>query len=331
MLGEIGRDTFRVSPWFAGDAEDDKYDLLIASCGYETRSRAIAERISSRVSSIAAIKYDVLDVFSYTVNEKFFESVGRIISSDPTKMVDELREELERLLDESDKPDLRVAVDISSMDRDRLAAIVRFLLNQWRASALRITFMYVPGRYDPGLLQSSGSIRVNRPVKGFEGWSSEPDEPLICLIGLGFEDEFALAAVETLEPSSTVAFYPRGIDSNYDATVEERNGKLFRSPSLQMLDYEIDQPFSTYEVLESLTHSLVSDHRVVVVPLGPKIFALAALLVAAKYSDTVSVWRVSSGSDRIPEDRLPEDSIVGIRVSSERNHSDQTTDHAGTK
>lgn len=299
------------------ESADTKYDVLIAACGYETRSRSTAESMEARPSEIWAYDYSDNRILAYDENADFFRASGTLIAVSAAALRDDLLSRLSDLERRCAKV-LQVAVDISSMDRDRLASVVNALLAD-RSDPISVDFLYTPGQFDERMSGSAGTIRVNRPAMGLEGWASDPDLPLACILGLGFENELALAALESLEPSESFLFSPRGVDPRYDEIVETSNQLLAGSGSLRLLSYELDQPLTTFRSIESLVHSLVGRNRVVIVPVGPKIFALAAMLIGVGYGDEVSVWRVSSGADRVPEDRLPSEKIVGLRLFLDRS------------
>ena len=100
------------------------------------------------------------------------------------------------------------------------------------------------------------------------------------------------------------AFRPVAGDDDYDSAVQLANGEwLTDLPGGCVHDYRVRDPFGCFVELESLVYGLRQMSRVVLVPFGPKIFALCSLLVATIYSD-VGVWRVTPGKFETPVDRV---------------------------
>jgi hypothetical protein len=254
--------------------------------------------------AIWAYAYPEENLFDYSVNKDLLESVGATIIPLDDAFRKDLASRINDFIAETSSPRrIRIGIDISSLDRDRIAQAVSALVYDLEFD-LEIDFYYSPAAYDSNLIGSEGRVVVNRPLQGFEGWSSEPDLPLACVMGLGFESNLALAALETLEPSRTTVLVARDIDSRYDFAVTEKNGSLLRSRSSNVIEYSINRPARAVILLESIVHSLRRDHRVVLVPIGTKLLALASLLVGCVYGDDITVWRVSADTERIPENRV---------------------------
>ena len=108
---------------------------------------------------------------------------------------------------------------------------------------------------------------------------------------------------------------PLGEDERYDDVVRERNAELLSGGSgIPLYDYRVGDVYQTVLDLDASISALSRRGRVVVVPLGPKPLALAAMIVASAHTSDVTVWRMSAGSARLPEDRPASGSIVGVSV-----------------
>ncbi|HEX6961458.1 MAG TPA: hypothetical protein VF175_06295, partial [Lacipirellula sp.] len=117
--------------------------------------------------------------------------------------------------------------------------------------------------------------------------------------------------------------------SGYTREIEKANDQLW-----EMIDedkriyYDVHKPLACFALLDSFTRGTLRTNKVTLLPFGPKLFALNALLVAAS-QDSVAVWRVSSGHRGEATDRRPNGKVIGLRVrfvSSDANHS---VDHVG--
>jgi hypothetical protein len=75
--------------------------------------------------------------------------------------------------------------------------------------------------------------------------------------------------------------------------------------------YPLSKPLDTFVQLESFVFGITRTHNLIVLPFGPKLFALCAMLVGMVHPE-VAVWRVSGGEDRI--DREPSGELFGLTV-----------------
>ena len=59
-----------------------------------------------------------------------------------------------------------------------------------------ISFLYALGKFSPPPSAQSLNAHVGPVLPAFAGWSMEPDTPPVAIIGLGYEEDRALGAVE---------------------------------------------------------------------------------------------------------------------------------------
>ena len=62
------------------------------------------------------------------------------------------------------------------------------------------------------------------------------------------------------------------------------------------------------------TYGIMQKRRPIIIPFGPKIFALVSMLVAYMHHPSVAVWRVSSGRGLHPEDKTSSGVVVGLKT-----------------
>jgi len=294
----------------------DRYDRLVAVIGYEERSTRVLESFGGTARQITAFDYENQDVLSYNRNKQLFASAHSVASL--PGLVEQLRADYDAdRVRATSAPrsvmagGVRWLVDISSMDRDLLATIIRFASDTLKDTDL-LRFVYSPAAFSPELQRDFGTIRINRPVLGLEGWPADPSQELHAVVGLGFERTLALAAVETLEPGKALYFHPRGFDLRYDTAFDMINRSLFISEFDSMRSYQLAEPLSLYSMLENYASAMANRARIVFVPLGPKLFALASMLVAVQYPRMCSVWRVSPGLERLPSQRVSVGELIAV-------------------
>lgn len=299
-----------------GLPDDSQFDLLIGACGYESRARFVAESLAHRASRVVSYGYVENRTHSYDANYSILRELGAVYEAESSAAFEERFISDLGSIPGDERTAARIAIDISSFDRDRLAAIIRGIDLVAEVRELDVAFIYAMGSFDSHSESSEATILINAPLRGFEGWTSDPSLPVACVIGLGFENLVALAALETLEPARTVAFVAQSADSRFQTRVRRDNSALIGSDEVQVVPYGVDDPFYTLQQIESVVHTLRSSYRVALVPLGPKIFALLALLVAREYPDDVAVWRVSADQGMEPQDRLATGAMTSMRIKA---------------
>lgn len=296
-----------------------EFDLLVATCGYESRCSAVTKRSADKAARIVAFSYPENRTHSFGKNLAYFSTVGSVLHPSSLKeFVELLSSEFQTAVEATETP--RIAIDISSFNRERLGAIVSALGNLRKPLGVSVSFMYSMATFDSHREALETTVLANGPLDGFEGWTSDPSRPVACVVGLGFENVIALAALETLEPAHTVAFMAQSSDVRFQERVLSDNASLLGSPEVAVVRYTMEDPFSTIHSLEGVVHALEDDYRVALVPLGPKLFATLALLVAWEYRSTVAVWRVSADQGGEVEDRIATGSFVDLHARIVERH-----------
>ncbi|MFJ3029251.1 hypothetical protein ACIPEQ_10465 [Curtobacterium sp. NPDC087080] len=296
----------------------ERFDRLVAVVGYEERASTAYRSLTNSVRDVTAFDYQNSGILSYDSNRDIFASAWS--TSNPIELMHQLQSDYTNDRNKATVAPsavmaggVRWLIDISCMDRDILGSIVRFAADNFKDTDV-LRFVYSPAAFSEDMQGDVDNPRVNRPVQGLEGWPADPSQELHAIVGLGFERTLALAAVETLEPGKALYFHPQGFDRRYDAEFEMINRGLFISEFDSMRSYSLSEPLSLYRMLENYTSALAHRVRIVFVPLGPKVFALASMLVAVQYPSTCSVWRVSPGPERRPTQRRALGPLIAVDV-----------------
>lgn len=292
---------------------NSRFDVLIATCGYESRASSVAKEHVTDVEHVFSYTYPNHRGHNFADNLQFFTLIGDVRHpSTAAEFAMELRDDLSAVVKPGAR--MRVAVDISSFDRERLGSVVRVLEELGGINEVSVSFVYALASFDSHAEDVDTTILVNGPLEGFEGWTGNPSSPVACVMGLGFENLVALAALETLEPSRTIAFIPQSDDDRFHERVRRDNASLIGSVPGDLVPYDLDSPFDALHGVEGVVHALLDDYRVALVPLGPKLFALCCLLVAREYRDRVAIWRVSADQGGEVEDRSPTGRVSTLEV-----------------
>lgn len=280
------------------------WDVLVGAVGYEHRSRYVPLTWAKGSRLRLASAFDTHKTLSYADN---WAALAEWEFDIEEHAEGDIRYWLyKRLLDVETSPDapLRLAIDVSSFSRSRLAELVLAAADIAAIRDVSIDFGYAPASFMPPA-KTDTVIEVLGPVAPeFAGWTDEPDTPTTCIVGLGYEPERAVGALEYLEPVGAWAFTPTGVDNRYDRSLEKANETVWdANPRPVRIGYGVDQPLWTFVQLESLVFGLKRVTRPVLVPFGPKIFAALCLLAAISHQPETAVWRVSGGKSEQPVDR----------------------------
>jgi hypothetical protein len=218
-------------------------------------------------------------------------------------------------VESDDASPVHVAIDISSMSRPMAAQIV-FALSHVSDVPIDATFVYSPAKYSPRPARYPPVTRTGPVIPEYAGWSVYPERPPSAIFGLGYEYGRALGALEYLDPMAVWAFVPRGGDKQYEHSVERANKGFYEIVNAAFIHrYRMNDPFDCFRKLESLAYGLLKSSRPVLVPFGPKIFALNCLLAAELWRPHITVWRVSAEQDDEPVDRVAVGRLVKSYVS----------------
>lgn len=304
-----------VPRYVEGPSEPDPavWDAQVTALGFETRARAVAERYPAPDAKRLAIPFPGEQQGACSRNRAFYEEAGFEVSpSDDPSVASALRALLDSLAGTTREP--HICVDISSFDRSRLARILEEI-ERTAVERITVDFAYITAVYHQAPKPESVIEFVGPASPRFAGWSSSPAAPTVAVVGLGYEYERALGAVQYLDPADILVLTPTSFDPRYDRDVARGNADLISSLSASSVwSYSLADPYETQRKLDGLVRSSMSHSKPVLVPFGPKLFSLMCLLVAMRLSPEVAVWRVSSGSRVRQYDAQPDKTTLFHRV-----------------
>lgn len=294
-------------------SEDDvvEFDLMIYSIGYEARSRYVAQRYAPHCENVFGFIFPDCHELSFDENLDFARENGVVTFNDEHALEKTLRDTYP---DRDHFSGAKILVDVSSMSRTVVSAIVSRLLDSEYFDGAEIAFVYAvanftePSSFDFDFLNFE-------PIGEFSGWTSAPEKPVAMVLGLGYEADHALGAVEYLDPSATFCFFPKGSDGRFADAVEKANEPLLSQlkPS-RVVRYPVSDPLHTFSLLSSILQSMLANARFVLVPMGPKIFVALCLVCQRVFGEEVSVWRASGHSQSALKDVDAEGPLTGFWV-----------------
>lgn len=306
----------------APHSETEEFIWRIGCIGYESRARHFFSSNCLEGALSTAFVFNQQQELEFNNNKVFFLSQGFEEISIP-----EEKSELENLIEQvtkkafeqaqlRDATTVRIVADISSMTRQMISLIPFFASTTFFPGRVVCEFCYSPAEFGE-LPAVNGPILSDGPVYDkLAGWGRCPNAPCGLVVGIGYEQDLALGVIEDLEAGEVWAFRPRNPDHKYDEAIDAHNkGLNDRIRPSNRVRYSIYDPYALFVSLNQLVASAKYDFRIILVPFGPKIFALCASIVALQHYPELGLWRVSAGPNLSPVDRKPTGEIYKLFVT----------------
>lgn len=309
------------------------YACCVGSIGYEGRSTFVprvmhGRRVPLLLAAFAEnreLAFDAGLTFATGANASVFEPHDAQASSYSNWL-------FARLLDATSDGHSRLCIDVSSMTRSRVAEtleVLEFIAAE--RGHVYCDFTYAPARYKPPPEETETLIETVGPVSSsFAGWSPRIEVPTVVLFGLGYEHERAVGVSEYLDALDAWAFVPTGEEASYERDVRARNSLLWDLlGDARFVPYVVADPRDSLLRIEGLATRLRPSSRLVLIPFGPKLFALLCMLVARRSQSEIAVWRATAGSGTEPHVVIPSGKIVTFATSVDEAGNWQTEDGLG--
>lgn len=308
-----------VSTISSSDWANTNYNLAIFALGFESRASCFVDDVKCTNDRSFAFGFNHGHDEIYQANLDRFRDAG--VQVRQSLGDDDFERELSQtLLLASDDSCQHLFIDVSCFTRFRLAAIVHeiFAVARHRSNSLIVDFAYALAEFEKPNTLRQPNTTVGPAHPAFAGWSQGSYSSTATVLGLGYEQDQAMGVVEYLQAGEVWAFAPNSPVKEYKPEVDNANELLLSEiPANHVIEYDVCAPASVVATLESVVRGLSVEHSVVLVPFGPKIFVLCALIVAAIRQD-VAVWRASQGSRIAPHDRVSSNVKVGMRLNFRR-------------
>ena len=215
----------------------------------------------------------------------------KLIEIDGTSI--QFEKEVSKLLLQNEKKDISFSIDISLINRKEIANMFTQIAKLSSKFSCYINIYYGLAEYAP----PSSGIDFNYLVKPvnqfFSGWATQPGLPVMTIVGLGYEKDKALGAIEYLESTNTVVYLPNSQEVRYRSDVEKVNETVLNLiQAKNKIEYEVNSPSEAVFSIDSILNYCKSKYKTVLFPFGPKIFYAASLVSCIAHPEA-SVWFVS--------------------------------------
>lgn len=272
-------------------------DIFVHALGFEQRACAILASGKVVAQRYISLQFPDEERFSYQINHGIAKNIGATIVRD---YVEYFRGEFAaevRGTEAVTNRKLNVTIDVSSMNRTMIATVL-FAVISLRQHLDEVSLIYVPGVFHEPRSEFPAIERIGAVTPELSAFSANPELPIGVVMGLGYEYGLAVGLVNRLEPRLTVCFRAVGHDVRYEEACRKANLDFdFGGSNIQVGSYPILDPIAAYSYIENIIFGMTRNFRVVIVPLGPKIFAAIATLIAIQNIGSVAIWRVAAHMD----------------------------------
>ncbi len=311
-----------ISPWPARKLSELQsgypIDGLLTSVGYEPRSYALACALArsdgSDGGSRVAVEFRDQRTPSYRRSLEWFERHAFQIGRDwDGGFLHCCKRWLEEIVTTHDNA--RIVIDVSSMNRKRIAAVVEALAGLLSDNTVTVDLLYVPACFQPpsGLPDRVLSLG---PVSSYFAGQLQTHLASVAFVGVGYEPHKAAGALQSMEISCEAVYVPDGPDGRFYQSVIDANPSLLGGANEHTATrYKVTDPFECVMHLDGRTRAALQVGNVpTLLPLGPKIFALSSCLVGAMSFPQVPVWRASFDAQEEPIERTAGEWVCGLTV-----------------
>ncbi len=302
------------------DLDGEGYRWALGSLGYEPRCVAIPTALAACPGSAVAFENSRVGAFDDN-RRRFKEIEWNVVEAPERDFLSWLKERLDEhaafeRVDRDERP--RIAIDVSSMTRTRIAAVVQALSELAPHRQIGADLLYAPAQFRKPEAPPPAILRRSIVSPYFAG-SLGMDQSIV-IVGLGYEQHKVGSTIEDFGPSRVVAFVPEGPDGRYLSEVLRVN-RVVLDPDgpveVHEVRYKVGDPYATLQQLEAACYELLTSpepQMPMLIPLGPKIFATCCMVAAALHPEHVAVWRVSYREKEHPTPTEASGQVVGVRL-----------------
>lgn len=294
--------------WSLRNLSSKQYDLFIYGLGFETRSTTIPSLID-RQSKIFALRMPDIRIHAYERNASLARTRQHIIISNFETFISET---LPTIFARSETKALKIGFDISSINRIMLTEILMQLARLARVED-EVEVIYCPAAYtEPNW--TFPQIERLGPISPAFSAIGDQTKPLCLMLGAGFETGISMGIVNQLEPRLSYCFWGTGVDARFDRAAHRANFDFeFGAYNTRAISYDITDPKGAFSTIESTVFGLSQTYRIIIIPMGPKIFTFLSVLIGMSYLGEIAIWRVQHNRQNSP-DSLPSDYCIWSRL-----------------
>ena len=303
------------------------FDYVICSSGYERRSTYMLSKLSEenlRQSRKVCFCFMDRKVFSRSDNDNHYRQAGFSLFDVESDAISDFATLYHNIFNNEGKKSISILMDYSCMTSVLYASLLKYFESfSEKFESVSLYFSYTPAKFSEP--EISGPLHYNQPIPFFDPIEST-DKKIALIIGLGYDKGKALGLFEYFQndPKDTYLFITGESSSGifFQAVKTSNSDILNIVDANNILSYDLDNLHHLISTLDAIVNYLVSENnRVVIAPIGPKVFTLASMLVNMSHQD-VTTYRLSGGHSSIPAEKIPDESKPLIIVQAQMRQSD---------
>jgi len=293
----------------------ERFDYLITTCGYQPRCHYLADNVHFNATGKFMLTIDEtgngedrckhMDILTKHGFKSYKASV------DETQSVEKLLGDLCNQTHDH----LNILIDYSCMPKKWYAAILdNITRNNFRSKNINIFLSYTPKIFE--------KKRPTLSARYFGPMVEEKDKlrhkkPITLIAALDTNGHLLQEAVNLIKPANLLAFVPNcRYDPDYTAAVLLSNRALLaKADGKNIHSYDVSHPDALNALLTSCCLDLRLESEILILPQGPKIFSMMALLLSLRYTD-IKLWELTFKNGKsVSEQGLPASAPVVIKAS----------------
>lgn len=287
---------------------DFKADVFITTLGFETRCTRVphlVEHLSCR--KVALVSSQILKDFSYDANREYFLSREFELVTVNSDVPD-----VESILGSLAGENLGVMIDCTSMPPSWYYQFFRWVDDkQDFGGIVRMRIVYTMANY----VSLDSTLKVKEITNFLQSdIKTTAKKKRALVLGLGQEKNIAESIHKIVEPDLLYLYYadPPVEKKFVELTFINNHALINTTPIKNLISYPIRNGQTIYQSLINTILPLRNDHSIIIVPHGPKIFSVVAMLIHLGYPDV----RISYPSFKKPPvaDRSPSGEPVVLDV-----------------
>ncbi len=275
----------------------EKMNCIIAASGFHSRCTYVAENINLDETHKLLITFDEKEHNELRQkNESVFRNLGFININESSRSGKNIENLLKSTCNDSVSENLNILIDYSCMPKIWISTILNYIHdNESLKQRINVFFAYTPKKFVPG---AKKSIEFIGPISQTEE-QLKNDKGIALLAGLDNSIHSTMKIIEKVNPDKIFAFIPNpAFCEDYLQSVLETNKPLLEKIDKDnIIKYPARNPDQINSLLTSLCLELRLNSRIVIVPQGPKTFALSSLLLSIRYPD-IKLWEIISRADK---------------------------------
>ncbi len=294
-------------------SEETEFDVALFALGYEARSIHIPQKYLKKCSQKIAFGYRYNNKLSYEDNLSFLNTNDiEHFTIRERELIKKFESEVLPKIEQFEK--VSILLDITSMSRFRFSTLILLILRRLKKGS-SLTIKYSVSKFvSPPKI--APPVKIIEPISPrLAGIPGDLNKPTCCIVGLGYEKDKALGAVNYIDPGEVWALIPRSNEPKFEPIVMKNNYSLLKDiPIRNQFFYDVHNPIILYGDLKSIVLGLETTKRPVILPLGPKILCAISVVLSHELNSKLPIWRVSSKDQEEPSQKEANGKIVSFTV-----------------